>query len=64
MGMCMGVNFHYPMGMDTSVGVVVGVIFKNGYGCGFRYGYDCTRPVPIPIPVLTVPVTYLFLPDF
>ena len=38
--MGMGVSFQYPMGMGTDTGV----IFKNGYGCG----YNSTRPIVIP----------------
>jgi len=40
MGMGMGASFQYPMG----IGMAMGVIFENGYGCG----YSSTRPIVIP----------------
>jgi len=42
MDMGMGVSFQYPMGMGTGMGV----IFENGYGCG----YSSTRLEPTPLP--------------
>jgi len=40
MVMGMGVNFQYPMGMSTDMGV----IFENRCGCR----YSLTRPIAIP----------------
>jgi len=44
MGMGMGVSFQYPMGMGTGIGV----IFENGYECG----YSSTRSEPALLPFL------------
>jgi len=44
MGMGMGVSFQYSMGVGTGMGV----IFENGYECG----YNSTRPEPAPLPFL------------
>ena len=45
MGMGMGIDFQNPMG--------TGMIFENGYGCG----YSSTHPVPALCPSLS----YMFL---
>jgi len=42
MGMGMGINFENPIGMG--MGMSMGMIFENGYRCGYSY----TRPTPIP----------------
>jgi len=44
MGIGIGVSFQYPMDMGTGMGV----IFENGYECG----YSSTRPEPAPLPFI------------
>jgi len=44
MGMGMDVSFQFLRGMGTGMGV----IFENGYGCG----YNSTHPEPAPLPFL------------
>ena len=40
MGIGMGIDFKNPMGVSMGMGM----IFENGYGCGYNY----TRPEPAP----------------
>jgi len=40
MGMSMGIGFQYPMDMGRGMGV----IFENGYRCGYRSAH----PIAIP----------------